>query len=276
MQSLMNRELPSVGNDSPWLSTLEQELGKCKLPGNFHSDYSRLCTGPADLTEFIGESYSLHLMKAITATVYGLRSTAFDALRSNPNVLFDSKNIGFRYKELLQVRIPEELEGTGNLYQPFTQEGSDSNTFGNGRVGYIIYNIDGSLNYIEVITTGHNYSDELEDFKTSVEFYKSGKFSPFIDSASSSGNCAVKPIITDTTADAPPSNSPLVGGLIALGCILGLLVIAVVAVIVASKTTSMCSFPLCIALEVGLIPLMYFTSMSFCYSIGVNEFVGEV
>lgn len=213
---------------NPWLSTLIQEVGNCKLPGTFYGEYSNPCIANSiDLSGFAEESYSVHLMKAITATVYALRGIAFNIVKNNPNVLFDPDTVEARYQKFLDIEIPNVLEGVTTHHQPFTDGG-------NGRVGYTIYNIDGDKSYAKVFITGHDYSDTLGTFDTIPEFYESGTPTPYFTSTSDA--CVATTVIT-TTTDGHTTGTPIgvLAGLIAMGLVLGLLIIIVPLVVYFSE-----------------------------------------
>ena len=217
--ALRDRDLPGIHDVNPWLSSLEQEVGECKIPGNFLSTYSPLCNEIADIGDFANEAYSLHLMKAITSTFTAVRNIAF---KHGWDSLLNPEQINSWYDEFLDVEIPDTLEGDAKNHMPFTQKETDANKYGNGRVGYTIYNINGEPKYGQVLSTGYDYSDTLGDFTAVVEFYKANRFVRYIKSVSTRDRCLDLVTTTAVTATTPslsavtaPSNEGSSGGTIA-------------------------------------------------------------
>lgn len=213
-------------NDNYWLSTLLQEAGECKVRGNFHSVYSKKCqVSDVDLTHLEGETFANHLMKAITATMYGIRKISHD--RSD-SILFDPNRIQKHYDTMLSIDIPKTLEGD-NLGDniPFTPQG-------NGRVGYSIYNIKLDEDtqkpvYRLIKHTGYKYQDALEDFLLVPQFYKDD--TPMSDIVSTGSDCINNENTTPTkvpdtsTKQEPPTG--LIAAISTISGVFGLLVIGI-------------------------------------------------
>ena len=256
--ALRDRDLPGIHDVNPWLSSLEQEVGECKIPGNFLSTYSPLCnTTTTDIGDFANESYSLHLMKAITSTFTAIRNIAF---KHGWDSLSNLEQINSWYDEFLRVKIPDTLEGDEKNHMPFTQKETDANKYGNGRVGYTIYNINGEPKYGQVLSTGYDYSDTLGDFTAVVEFYKANSYVKHIKSASTRNHCLDSTTLTAMTATtttksslpavtAPLNEGLLVGDIAAISLgVLFALCIPVVVVVgwhLSSKYLQCITFHIC-------------------------------
>lgn len=223
---MKNRSTPSILDPNPWISTLQQEDGKCKVRGNFASPYSVQCPNNMNYTRFLDESFSVHLMKAITSMIYGLRSITAD---QHPGVLFDPSTIALRYHKMLEVEIPSTLEGKLRNRQPFTPVMSDSSTYGNGKVGYSIFNIidiNGRVEYNKVLTTGSAFRERLNRFSSIPQFPKSdGGSGSYFQSTKSGCRMTAPPTTTSTEAATLTSVSETE---IVLGVLIGLIILALI------------------------------------------------
>ncbi|XP_067935686.1 uncharacterized protein [Watersipora subatra] len=227
--NLMNRDLPTVENVNPWLSTLEQEVGECKLRGNFMSEYSAPCELAQDLSAFAKESYSLHMIKALTTATVALQNLAFNHLNSNPNYLFDPDTITSRYDSFLRIEIPQLLQNKPKTHQPFTQKSADSDTYGNGKVGYTIYNINGDPDYVKIFETSYDPSVGLANSYIALpNFFKSNKvvgdITSFREQCFQSTDASGSP-----TTTAPSVPASIKTAVIIMGVALGLLIICLIA-----------------------------------------------
>ena len=172
-------------------------------------------------------------MKAITSLVTSLRITAFT---SGPEAIFDPDTISSRYETALTVKIPNTLEGDEKVQKPFTQRDADSDTYGNGRVGYTIFNIDRLPSYQPILRTGHGYADELGEFERVVEFYKRKELRKYINSFSSRDHCMPADNTTsDIVKDEPEEPVAIIAGFGVVGAVLGLLLIGIAIAIIISK-----------------------------------------
>ena len=193
-----------------------------------------MCNEITDIGDFANEAYSLHLMKAITSTFTAIRNIAFkhgwDSL-SNP------EQINSWYDEFIRVKIPDTLEGDAKNHMPFTQKETDASKYGNGRVGYTIYNINSKSEYVQVLSTGYDYSDTLGDFTAVVEFYKANKYAKYITSVSTQDRCLDPTTTTSLPAVTAPLDEGLSEGVIA-SIALGILVVIGVALFVGWRLYS--------------------------------------
>ena len=188
-----------------------------------------MCNEITDIGDFANEAYSLHLMKAITSTFTAIRNIAF---KHGWDSLSNLEQINSWYDEFLEVEIPDTLEGDAKNQMPFTQKETDANKYGNGRVGYTIYNIKGEPKYGQVLSTGYDYSDTLGDFTAVVEFYKANKYTKYITSVSTQDRCLDPTTTTSLPAVTAPLNEGLSDGAIA-AIVLGVVIVIVAAVGVA-------------------------------------------
>lgn len=229
---------PSIITEvNPYLSTLWQINSKCKIRGNFLSEYTRLCNQTADkqFAEGIAdESYSVHVMKAISASVYGILGI-IDSTGSS-EILFerDDYNLNRFYEKLLESNIPATLETKDKVKTPFTEKTGDSTTWGNGNVGYIINQIQlrklskTVLFYNPVAKTGTGIKSMFENTGL-FEFYK--KDEPKADITSTKASCqktSMTTSIPEPVTAAPEQN----GTLIAVIVIVAILAIALIVVVV--------------------------------------------
>ncbi|XP_067935976.1 uncharacterized protein [Watersipora subatra] len=178
-----------VNDVNPWLSSLEQEVGECKIRGNFLGRHSKSCDVEWDnLTHLTGETFSLHLMKALTIMYSELR-----LLQSINRVdyLFNPSTIDDRYNSILRVKIADFLEddGSNRFYEPFTQRTNEGTTYGNGAENFTIFNINKDHEYVQIFETGYDSMSSLGAAMENFQFQANGEFADKISSTSSATHC---------------------------------------------------------------------------------------
>lgn len=160
------------------MTSLRQMQGQCKIRGNFLGRHAELCsdTHPINFTDLEDEQFSRHMMKAITAAVYGLRSFAYD--NANDTLYRrDEKHVRNLYESILKIQIPATLESkdrnSGN--PPFMDKPPGR---GDGNVGYTVYQIRATgppytnFSYNEVAVTGSTETELLDMNGVVLEFYQ--------------------------------------------------------------------------------------------------------
>jgi len=163
-------------------------------------------------------------MKAITATIYGLRAITLD---EHKQFLFHPSTIKDRYRELLDVRIPQVLENKGpKNHNPFTEAG-------NGKVGYSIYNIklegtNKKPTYVLVQRTGSSVNDKLGTAQNLIAFYD-GSNIPTASITSTIPKCVIS---TSNSTSLDNFGSHLSTPLIVISTLLGVLLTAIIIVII--------------------------------------------
>lgn len=176
-----------------------------------------------DYGKFLDESFSVHLMKSITSMIYGLRSIAAD---QQPGILFDTSTIGRRYLEMLEVEIPSTLEGKLRNKNPFTRPESDSTTYGNGKVGYSIFNINSSAEYNKVVTTGSGFKESLNEFSGIPQFPASSGSSGGSYLKSTWNGCKMTTSSRMTSTEAGTLAPTISETELVLGVLIGLIILA--------------------------------------------------
>ena len=227
-----------VTAENPYLSTLWQINSACKIRGNFHSSHTVLCN-PSEDNQFAEgiakESFAVHVMKAVTATVYGILGVIDET--GDSKILFERNKESTQrmYEKLLTSNIPAYLESRDKTNMPFTEPSPGSTTWGNGNVGYVINQIQttktsDALLYQQVAVTGADADERLEVTQI-LEFYVKDQETQNIKSTKTACVKTITPSATSPAGLVEKENKTD-GALIAVIVIVAILAIVLIVVVV--------------------------------------------
>lgn len=224
------------------MTTLWQINQKCKIRGNFLSQHTQeeiqeeenkiLCTDDHSFDPLTTlESYAVHLMKAISAAIYGLNSVVSDQ-GGNESILFSrtADSVSKIYEKILDRGIPDSLESRVLGELPFTERSSTSTTYGNGNVGYTVNQIQDAKPVAEpfynpVAITGVGLKESLNVNRILV-FYPGGDQATSIQSTKA--DCRAVTATTQRAMDENPANTTL----IAIVAVISVLLVIVIVIVV--------------------------------------------
>lgn len=186
---LKNQDYSEAINHNPWFPLLAGEIKNCKERGNFYSLYKPICNStPPNFSPLSDASYSILLMKAVTAAFYSISD-----LQNTPE--HKLLPIDLQYKKLLEIYIPKTLESPIRSEKPFTQQFPSAETYGNGKVGYTIFIIKtGSQSkprYEQLAVTGYKIGESFQ-LKTNFQFHRGENIVSYIVSRNTS--CQLTPL----------------------------------------------------------------------------------
>ena len=231
---LTTDEFSDVASVNPWRSDLWQLVKNCYVRGKFTRSQEQVCSPDTpvgereDWEQMASDNYSLLLMKAIAATLKGLREFMASKCTDFKDCedIYEQSETTRReiYASVIEVEMANDLENLleGKPYErPF-------NADGNGNVGYDIYNL---------WNNEYKWITSIVPETGEVEFREYPTFAPKNGIQSSVDTCRIATTTPTTTSSAdttthsqdtltPPRNAKL--GYIAFAAVPILVSIAIV------------------------------------------------
>ena len=188
-----------------FMVALRELQGSCKIRGSFLTGHQHLCNNeehPIDFSLIENDVPARLLMKAISITVHGLSAVS----RGNvENVLFNRTNERLNqtyYDYMLTGTIPQTLESKDrdNGMRPFLDQSTDDQSYGDGRAGYLLWQIRATDNTLSKFKYEMLQDIKLVDVDVpldlsdkTIEFYSNGETTSTIKSYSSRCNGPTTP-----------------------------------------------------------------------------------
>ena len=236
---LTTDEFSDVASVNPWRSDLWQLVKNCYVRGKFTRSQEQVCSPDTpvgereDWEQMASDNYSLLLMKAIAATLKGLREFMASKCTDFKDCedIYEQSETTRReiYASVIEVEMANDLENLleGKPYErPFNDDG-------NGNVGYDIYNL--WNNEYKLITNIVPESGKVE-FEVNLTFalkdgiqstddtcFRTTSVTPTTPATPTSPATPTRPATLTAPTAAPPKL-----GYIALGAIPILIIIGVI------------------------------------------------